>query len=395
MQPHLFELQKIASKPARIILGLMSGTSMDGLDLALCSISGHGFDTECSLLHFKTVPYPKEVRSRIEQVFPKEEVSLRDLTLLHTWLGKYHGQLVNHTLAEWSVSAGEVDLVASHGQTIYHAPLSLHGDKEAGNASLQIGDGDQLAVSTGIICLSDFRQKHIAGGGEGAPLAVYGDALLFGKEPHPMVLLNIGGISNFTYLPGDGNIRDLMVTDCGPGNTLMDAFVQKHFPGKYYDKDGKLAGQGTIRKEWLDILFRLPFFKKEIPKSTGQEIFNLDWVENKCGLQNALQDKLDMLATLNQLTVKGIANALRMVPGFSAEVKVYVSGGGVHNKLLLENLESELSGNSVFSIKELGIEPDAKEAMLFAILANQSIAGGGFPFLHLPALSLGKISLPG
>ncbi|MEZ5058741.1 MAG: anhydro-N-acetylmuramic acid kinase, partial [Saprospiraceae bacterium] len=206
----------------------MSGTSMDGLDIAYCKITGSGFDTQCELLHFETIPYSEVVKEKISLVFPKKEVSLEDFSLMNAWLGTYHALLILDFLKKNGLSKEDVDLIASHGQTIFHAPKSMHQRQDFPNATLQIGDADHLAVKTGIITLSDFRQKNIAGGGEGAPLAFYGDALLFHSEKEDRILLNIGGIANFTYLPSRG-LEEALVTDTGPGNTLIDAYVKKHF----------------------------------------------------------------------------------------------------------------------------------------------------------------------
>ncbi|MCB0661455.1 MAG: anhydro-N-acetylmuramic acid kinase [Saprospiraceae bacterium] len=394
MHPNLTALHKIAQKPERIILGLMSGTSMDGLDLALCRITGTDVDTTCHLLQFETVPYNADVKNKIREVFPRETVSIQSLTLFHKWFGLLHGKMINETLSKWGISSHEVDLIASHGQTVYHAPLSLHNLSEVGNATLQLGDADHIAVATGIITLSDFRQKQIAGGGEGAPLAIYGDALLFGKSNEPIVLLNIGGISNFTFLPGKNEEGSYMVTDCGPGNTLMDMFVQKYFPPLQFDENADLAQKGTIRTDWLDAMLQHPFFSLPIPKSTGQELFNLEWIEKLAGPISRDSDKLDMLATLNYLSALSIAKVIKTLPSYTLIEHVYVSGGGVHNPKLMKNISAALPEISFHSMEMLGMNPDAKEAVLFAVLANQTIAKGGFPLKGLPSLSLGKISFP-
>src|SRR6202007_1935544 len=179
----------------------------------------------------------------------------------------------------WNLHPDEVDLVASHGQSIYHAPKLLHQREGFGNATLQIGDGDQLAVSTGIITISDFRQKHIAAGGEGAPLAVYGDYFIFSKKGENRIILNIGGIANFTYLPGDLDAKNIFSTDTGPGNTLMDAYMQLHFQLSF-DKDAAVASRGMINEELLKELMQNSFFEKGFPKTTGPELFNLSYLEN-------------------------------------------------------------------------------------------------------------------
>ena len=166
MRKNIEQLYHVSQKPKRQIIGLMSGTSLDGLDIALCEISGCGTNTQVTLKHFKTVDYPDEVKSKIRTVFAKPKVSLEYLTLLNPWIGKYHGKLINQALKDWQVDPKGIDAIASHGQTIYHCPQHQHDFEDFANATLQIGDGDHLAIETGILTLSDFRQKHIAAGGD-------------------------------------------------------------------------------------------------------------------------------------------------------------------------------------------------------------------------------------
>ena len=232
MHSNIQKLYDIANKPCRLIIGLMSGTSLDGLDIALCSIEGNGVNTKLHLLNFETIPYLDDFKSEIRTIFSRKQIDLEKLCLLNPWIALQHAQMINTCLQKWNIKNTEVDLIASHGQTIYHAPQRLHQQQKFGNATLQIGDGDHIAVATGIITISDFRQKNIAAGGEGAPLAVYGDYLIFGKSGEDRVLLNIGGIANFTYLPGVNENEKILCSDIGPGNTLMDAYIQEQFPGE-------------------------------------------------------------------------------------------------------------------------------------------------------------------
>ncbi len=232
MNKNLKRLSKIASSKSRLIIGLMSGTSMDGLDVALCKISGSGLKTKLELLKFDTVPYTVDTREKIAEVFAKPEVDFEKLCILNPWIGLLHGRIVLKCLRKWKYNPEQIDIIASHGQTVFHAPAFLYPDQPL-NATLQIGDGDHVAVSTGIITLSDFRQKHVAKGGEGAPLAVYGDYLLLSDKKENRILLNIGGIANFTFLPAGQNPQKVFVTDTGPGNTLIDQAIRYYCPGEY------------------------------------------------------------------------------------------------------------------------------------------------------------------
>ncbi len=399
MNSSIQKLYDIAGKPVRLIIGLMSGTSVDGLDVALCRVKGSGSDTDIELLHFETALFDDDFKAEIKSVFSKKEVDLEKLTLLNPWIALRHAAIINDCIAKWGYSKEAIDLIASHGQTIYHAPISLHGQEKFGNATLQIGDGDHLAVATGIITISDFRQKHIAAGGEGAPLAVYGDHLIFGKKGEERVLLNIGGIANFTSLPGDNQPENIFCTDVGPGNTMMDAFMQQQFPGKYFDENALVAKQGTVNQALLAALKDHVFFSKPFPKTTGPELFNLEYLE-AARVKSATEEIsiYDTMATLNMFSADMIIAALKKCTGTSREVRLYASGGGMHNPLLMQHLKTALPGYIFYTTDELDINPDAKEAVLFAVLANECVAGDaaatGTGLKGFPSVLMGKISLP-
>jgi anhydro-N-acetylmuramic acid kinase len=398
MNKQVESLFQIAQKPERLIIGLMSGTSLDGLDVALCSFRGNGLDTQIELLEFQTVPYDASFKEEIKSVFSKDMVSLEKVCLLNAWVALEYARLILGCLNKWKRSSNEIDLIASHGQTIYHAPKSLHQKEKFGNATLQIGDGDHLAHATGIITLSDFRQKHIAGGGEGAPLASYGDFLIFSKKGENRIMLNIGGIANFTYLPGTVNADEVFSTDVGPGNTLMDAYMQKHF-SKYFDENAEVASQGKINDALLKALKNHSFFQQAFPKTTGPELFNLNYLSQ--AQQQSQTESIsheDAMATLNRFSADMIVVALRVCLKDRTDFKIYSSGGGMHNPLLMQHLKSQLSHQEFLITADLGIHPDAKEAVLFATLANECICGGqvnyGSARNGIPSVSMGKISLP-
>jgi anhydro-N-acetylmuramic acid kinase len=391
-------LDTIARKKVRTIIGLMSGTSLDGLDVAVCNIEGSGKNTKLDLRQFVTVPYEEDFKEEVKTVFSKEEVNLQKLCLLNEWIGKQHASMIKKCLNNWKIVVEEVDIIASHGQTVYHAPLSLHGLEKYGNGTLQIGDGDHIAVNTGILTISDFRQKHLAAGGEGAPLAAYGDYLLFMEEDTDVILLNIGGIANFTFLPA--NIKDgrMFSSDTGPGNTMMDAWMQENFPGNSYDLDAVVAKTGTVSEPLLKSLMDNDFLQAPLPKTTGPELFNLTYLKN--ALKHTGVEKLsvaDVMATLNRFSAKTIADAI--LPLVSKKpCKIYSSGGGMHNPLLMDYLKHEIKGATIDSTDKKNINPDAKEAILFAILANECIAGNASEFVsginNFPPVSMGKISFP-
>ncbi|GGK86556.1 anhydro-N-acetylmuramic acid kinase [Rufibacter glacialis] len=398
MNTGLRRLLTIAEKEKRTIIGLMSGTSLDGLDIALCEFTGHGLQTQLVLRQFATMPYGSEFKQQVKEVFSKRAVDLEKVTLMNAYIGSFHAELINACLQEWGLTAQDVDIIASHGQTIYHAPASQHQVAGMPNATLQIGDGDHIAVKTGVITLSDFRQKHIAAGGEGAPLAVYGDFLLFSEKGQNRIMLNIGGIANFTFLPGDLDTSRIFSTDVGPGNTIMDAYMQANFPGTFYDAGSAVALQGTIHEGLLAALLAHPFFQGDFPKTTGPEVFNLAYLARaqEASSTTALSAQ-DVMATLNRFSAHGICDALRRTME-EEEFEIFVSGGGMHNPLLRRNIETLLPGVVIRDTAELGVSPDAKEAVLFATLANECLVGERLDFgagrLRIPAVQMGKISLP-
>ena len=397
MHSHIQQLFDIAAKPSRKVIGLMSGTSLDGLDVALCELCGDGLDTGIRLLQFTTVDYAADYKQRVKAVFSKRDVDLQAVTLLNPWIGVEHGRMINQCLEQWQLKASDVDIIASHGQTIFHCPKRQHNIAEYGNATLQIGDADHLAVTTGITTISDFRQKHIAAGGEGAPLAVYGDYLLFSSRDENRIMLNIGGIANFTWLPQTLDAEAVFSSDIGPGNTMMDAFIQKHYPGKYFDKDSALAKAGSVSEPLLNALKQDGFFALNFPKTTGPEVFNLSYLA-KAQQQSGTEalSHGDIMATLNRFSADMIISAIQQTTAQLDNFVIYASGGGIHNPLLMSQIQQALPDVSIKTTADLGINPDAKEAVLFAVLANECLVGGKQKFSNaregIPGVTMGKIS---
>jgi anhydro-N-acetylmuramic acid kinase len=396
MNRNLKRLEKIASKKSRLIIGLMSGTSMDGLDVALCKLTGHGLQTKFELLEFATVPYTPQTKARILEVFAKPQVSFEKLCILNPWIGLLHAGIVLKCLKKWKYDPPRIDAIASHGQTVFHSPAFLHPQEKI-NATFQIGDGDHVAVATGILTLSDFRQKHIAAGGEGAPLAVYGDYLLLSHKTENRILLNIGGIGNFTYLPAGHNAHKVFVTDTGPGNTLLDQFTRMYYPGEYFDKDARHALQGKVHDALLRELKANGFFKLPFPKTTGPELFNIEYVKQAQQQANATGiSPEDLLATLTRFSAETIVASIRKVVKKDS-FQIYLSGGGAHNPLLARWIQEMLALKTLRTTEDLGVPGDAKEAILFAVLANESLVGGGVDFgsrAKVPSVCMGKFSFP-
>jgi len=388
MNANIEALYRTAGKHERTILGLMSGTSLDGLDIAVCTFLGSGTHTKLNVTHYTTIPYTKDFKAAVGKIFSIRAVDLEAVTLLNAHIARVHASMVLSALDSWKLSTSSIDVIASHGQTIYHAPKFLHPTSNYSNATLQIGDGDIISTATGIITISDFRQKHIAAGGEGAPLALYGDTILFSSATENRILLNMGGIANFTYLPA-GQTTNIISTDVGPANTLIDSYVKANYPGLSYDANGDIASSGTINEAFVNAVLAHPFFNAAFPKTIGPELFNLDFIEAACktvGIVSMAHQ--DMVASLSYITARVIADGIHKVVGdANLELVIYASGGGIHNAYIMEQLQTMCPNASFKNLETLGVHPDAKEAVLFAVLANEALAGS-------PTLSMGKISFP-
>ncbi len=393
MHTQIEKLYNISGKKSRLIIGLMSGTSLDGLDVALCNVTGSGADTKVDVLEFETVAFDDSFKAKIREVFSKEMVNLQLLTVLNPYIAVVHAGIILNLLNKWKVDVSNVDLIASHGQTVYHAPKHLHQLADYPNGTLQIGDGDHLAVATGIITISDFRQKNIAAGGEGAPLAPHADELIFREKNEDRILLNIGGIGNFTFLPANSTIN--ISADTGPGNTMIDAYVQQKFPGKAYDEDGEIAASGKLTQPLLDALLAHPYFKQAAPKTTGPEMFNLEFLVRCQQQSNTFNAALeDVLCTLTHFSAITICNEIELAAK-NVKCHVYASGGGMHNAFLMELISKKMPQHSYHTTHALNVLPDAKEAVVFAVLANECVAGNAGNHSTLqPAIAMGKISLP-
>lgn len=397
MGSNFIRLQEVANKEARLILGLMSGTSMDGLDIALCEFRGSGRNTSWRLVDFTTFPHTEEYKMRVREVFARKDAHAEDLLALDQEIAEDHSRKVNQALEKWGRDPGEIDLLASHGQTVYHAPSHQEGTKyPRRNLTLQLGDGDVMAGKTGIVTVFDFRKKHIAHGGEGAPLAPYGDLLLFGDEQEDRILINIGGIANFTFVPSAASSRLPVCSDTGPGNTIMDAFMRRHF-SKPYDHDAETALRGKVQEALLDQLMDHPFFDQPLPRTTGPEVFHLDYLNRAIQIAGSeASEPEDVMATLNAFTTRSLIHAIQAF--VTENTGVYVSGGGAHNPLLIRQMEEEFPKTKIRPMSVLGMDPDAKEAVIFAFLANECLFGhpSEYPSLgeNFPRIAMGKLSFP-
>ncbi len=380
MNKHFKHIYELSGKPIRRVIGLMSGTSLDGLDIAYCHCSEQGLEVKEHL----TVPYDEKIRSLLVSVQSKEQVPLGSLCILNTKLAHSYAAFIRIALQKWNLGHEDVDFIGSHGQTVFHFPT-----KER-TATLQIVDGDQLAVASGLPVVSDFRQKHTAVGGEGAPLVSLMDEALFRDANIARMLLNLGGIANLSWLPSINSGSEVVGSDTGPANTLINEAMTLYF-GKEYDKDGEVARQGQVNNEFVKALLCDDFFKKNFPKSTGQELFNLGYIHHQMqSLGVNLQPK-DLVATLTQFTVESVALAMKKISN-TVSFEWYVSGGGLYNTMIMEGLRAYFPNSPQRNFDELGIPSDAKEAALIAFLADGMIVGKKF-LVNNREVSLGKLSL--
>jgi anhydro-N-acetylmuramic acid kinase len=354
-----------------IVAGLMSGTSADGTDVVLVEIKGAPPDLQWHLRHHLTVPHPPELRAAILAAMQPQSGSVDKLTLLNVSLGEQFAQACLRGIEAAGLVPEMVQLIGSHGQTVWHAPDS------APPATLQLGEAAVIAERTGIPAVSNFRARDMAAGGQGAPLVAYVDMLLLTHPELVRAAQNIGGIANVTFLPPHNRV-DLQpfAFDTGPGNVLLDEAAGRATDGAWtYDRDGALAAQGQIDEALLAWLLDMPYFKKAPPKTTGRELFSAALAGQvwRRGMERKL-GPVDIVATLTAFTTRSIAKAYRdSLPCVPDEV--IVSGGGARNRTLMAFLANELAPSRVLLSDEAGIPVEAKEALAFAILAYETWHG--------------------
>jgi anhydro-N-acetylmuramic acid kinase len=367
----------------------MSGTSADGIDAALVEITGPADRPQVTLLAFHTAPLPEPVKHRIWSLPDDRSANLCELNFL---LGEAFAEAAHQVIAVAQLKPSDVDLIGSHGQTARHQPPGE--DQGLIPSTLQIGEAAVIAERTGLPVISDFRVADMAAGGHGAPLIPLADFLLFRQPGSVIALLNLGGIANITIVPDE--LEGVRAFDIGPANMAMDAVARYATQGaKSYDDGGRIAQAGTVDGTLLDDLLRHPFLSERPPKSTGREMFGRDFVYP---LIDRFRQRLpDLMATLAQLTVESIARAIEQFVRPTVQPdRVWVSGGGLHNKELIERLRWRLAPISLAPIPLF--DPDAKEAVGFALLANETLFARpgnvvGATGARGPRI-LGKIALP-
>ncbi len=356
-------------KLEKLIVGLMSGTSIDGIDAAIVRINEWGLRTKAELIHFISVPFSEEIQQEILQCMNVEESNIARITSMNFKLGKLFANAVKQVCKEADIPLNQIHAIGSHGQTVFHIPQETDNIVQS---TLQIGEPSVIAYETGITVISNFRSMDIAAGGEGAPLVPYTDYLIYQNDSKGRALQNIGGIGNVTVLPKGGEIKDLFAFDTGPGNMIIDEVCKKRL-GLAYDCDGNWAAKGRVHKELVATWLRNPYFHKQPPKSTGRELFGNTYTEKILKNYPQMSDQ-DLIATVTYYTAYSIYDAYKKFVFPKVKIdEIILGGGGSHNRTLINMLKGLLPDYKIYTQEDLGYSSDAKEAIAFAILANETI----------------------
>ena len=352
----------------KYVVGLMSGTSLDGIDAALVKINGFGENTKVELIEFINEKIPEDIKNEIRNCFSIDKSNVELVCSLNFKLGYIFAEAVKKVCEKAKFELNSLDLIGSHGQTVFHIPKPY---AEFAKSTLQIGEPAVIAYETGVTVVSNFRTMDIAAGGEGAPLVPYTEYLLYRGNSNK-ALQNIGGIGNVTVLPSNCALDEMYAFDTGPGNMIIDE-VTKRLKGIPYDKGGYFASQGTVNSKLLDELMNIDYMKQVPPKSTGRELFGSQYVDTlieKWGHLNAE----DLIATVTAFTAKSIAENYRnfIFPKNKID-EVILGGGGSYNDTLVSMIKEYLPECKILTQEDLGYSSDAKEAIAFAVLANETI----------------------
>lgn len=374
-----------ASRAEHLVIGIMSGTSLDGVDAALVGIrtDAAGAVASVQLKAHAYIPYSDEMRAQVARLCSPDTARIDDLTYVHFGLSEWYAKSIEQVLARAGIEAAAVDAVSMHGQTVWHAPVPRSfpgpdGDLQV-KGTLQLGSSAVVRERCGIPVISDLRSRDMAAGGEGAPLAPYIDALLFGSRTEGRIVQNIGGIGNATVLVPSPTQADILAFDTGPGNMLIDAVVLAGTNGaERYDDGGRHGARGTVSEELVASLMRDDYFARRPPKSTGREVYGQDFTEAFLRMAARLGLSFDdRVATATAFTAESIAAAYRdfILPA-TPIARVLVAGGGALNATLLRMIGERLpAGIEVTTTAAFGVPDQAREAMAFALLGHESLMG--------------------
>lgn len=394
-------IQRLLEQDERLVAGLMSGTSLDGIDVVIARLIGHGRELKIEQVAFVTSTYSKEIRQWVLRNSIEETSSVLELSQLNVRLAFEYASAIRQALDIAKVRMEDLALIGSHGQTVHHVPVPVRCAGQPITSTFQIGDPSVLATITGVPVVGDFRLADMALGGQGAPLVPYFDWVYFAADGETRGLLNIGGISNITVLPGTATSDDVFAFDTGPGNMLIDTLSQR-FYGLPFDPQGVNAGKGVVHDDLLAGLLLDPYLIQEPPKSTGREYFGELFIRNMelmAADKGLVLSAEDWMATATTFTAYSIYQAYaRFIRPHTTLDVLIVSGGGKHNEFLMERLSRSFAPIPVRTVDDYGLDSDAKEALCFAVLAHETI--NGIP-TNIPKATgasrptvLGKICLP-
>lgn len=353
---------------SKLACGIMSGTSLDGIDVAIATISGTGFNTKIELIAAETFPYPKDILEKVKLAI-ENELKVRDVASLHFELGRLYANCVIDLCKKTKLNASSLSFIASHGQTVYHQGATQDGYLPT---TLQLGSGSVIAGLTETTVVSDFRVADMIAGGQGAPLVPYVDYILLSKKDTTRIVQNIGGISNITILPKTQNERDVYAFDTGPGNMMINYAVE-YFYNKPYDASGEIAKSGTLIQEMYDEILSHPFLKELPPKSCGREEFGTSYTD-KLIKKYKEHTPENIIHTMTIATKDTMVDSIKRYVLNKHDVdELLISGGGVHNTYMMNKLKEALPDISVQATDDIGLSSDYKEALAFIVLANQTL----------------------
>lgn len=391
-------LQDYWKKESRYVIGLMSGTSADGIDAVLTNISGFGLTTRVTQSAFCFTPFTLDVRERILYAAGGGPLTTEELCRLNVLLGQLYAEACEDLCRKAGLLVSDIDLVGCHGQTIWHSPVPEEYLGRRIASTLQIGETAVIAEALGCPVIGDFRVRDMAAGGQGAPLVPYTEFLLYREEKQTVALQNIGGIGNVTILPAGGGLSQVMAFDTGPGNMVLDQLTERLTGGQmHYDEGGKLAAKGQVSGELLSWMMEDSYLKKKPPKTTGREAYGEAYLDRLLAKADGLGvSLLDTLATATRFTAETIAYGIhRFSPAMPN--RLVVNGGGCWNRTLMAHLRALMPDCQVMTGEDLGYSSDAKEAVAFAVLANEAAFGmcGNVPSVTgaRGPVVMGKLSL--
>ncbi|MCK9409497.1 MAG: anhydro-N-acetylmuramic acid kinase [Bacteroidetes bacterium] len=371
------KLERIIRKNERLVIGIMSGTSVDSVDAVLVRVRGSGLSASFTQLAFHRHPYPKGYRDFVLRNSLPSTGTVETISTINILSAQFFADAVHALIKKSRLPVSKIDLIGSHGQTIHHLPHPRKLFGKSVRSTLQIGDPSTIAKLTGIITVGNFRTGDMALGGQGAPLVPYFDLLAFRSKNYHRALLNIGGIANITLVKKNATANDIAAFDTGPGNMVIDALMKQWY-GKPFDRNGSVAVTGNILPKLLTKLVQHPYFRDPLPKSTGREEFGDTYVRNILHLSHGAR-KQDVITTVTELT------ALTVYDQFNRFVRkrlyneplheLIISGGGSKNRMLVNALQRYFAPTKILFSSELGVPSDSKEALCFALLANDTISG--------------------